>query len=239
MTNLEQLVSEIEALSPEDRISLERQYVSGDLIRLKNNVIASNVSLEDYMEHYAADHCEWVEGYVIKMSPSSIEHTDLLKYLVHLLDAFFELRPIGRLIVQPFVMRLPAFPRRRREPDLLIVLNSNPHKVERTYMDGPADICIEIVSEESIQRDHGDKFDEYEQGGVPEYWILDPLRNEARFYRLNETGRYIRQSEDAQGNYRTPALHGLAVHVPTLWQEQFPGPVATGAIVQAMLADHD
>lgn len=249
MTNLEQiqveqstvdrLLDQIRALSPEGRSALERQWIAVELLRLNNNVIASNVSLEDYMENYAANHCEWVEGYVIQMSPSSIEHTDLLKYLVHLLDAFFEFRPIGRLIVQPFVMRLPAFPNRRREPDLLIVLNSNPHKIERTFMDGPADICIEIVSEESVERDHGDKFNEYEQGDVPEYWILDPLRNEARFYRLNADGRYIRQGEDAQGNYRTPALPGLTVHLSTLWQEKFPGPVATGAIVQAMLAEHD
>lgn len=238
---LERLADQFQALSPEGRNVIMREALLVDAkVRLPaGNIIAAGASLEDYMEHYAADHCEWVEGYVIKMSPSSIEHTDLLKYLVHLLDAFFEFRSIGRLIVQPFVMRLPAFPKRRREPDLLVVLNSNPHKIERTFMDGPADICIEIVSEESVERDHGDKFKEYEQGGVPEYWILDPLRNEARFYRLNDEGRYVRQTENAQGNYYTPALPALALHVPTLWQEKFPGPGATASTIQAMLADQN
>jgi Uma2 family endonuclease len=198
-------------------------------------IVAVGITLEDYMEHYAADHCEWVEGVVIRVSPSELTQTKLLHYLYQLLDAFFELRPIGTVIGQPFVMRLPAFPRRRREPDLLVVLKSNPHELKNTYMDGPADICIEIVSEDSVDRDHGDKFKEYEKGGVPEYWIIDPLRDESRFYRLNEAGRYIRQAEDTEGSYRTPALPGLILHVPTLWQDELPGPGATSAAVKAML----
>jgi len=132
-------------------------------------------------------------------------------------------------------MRLAAFPRRRREPDLLVILNTNTHELTDTYMSGPADICIEVVSEGSIDTDHGDKFKEYEKGGVPEYWIIDPLHTETRFYRLNPSGRYVRQSEDPEGNYHTPALPGFALHVPTLWQSALPGPGATFEAVKQML----
>lgn len=200
-------------------------------------IIASNVSLEDYMEYYAADHCEWVEGYIIKMSPGTLKHNSLIRYLAALLDTYFELIGLGRLVTQPFVMRLPAFPRRCREPDLFVVLNTNLAELRETYMDGPADICIEIVSEESIERDYEDKFKEYEVGGVPEYWILDPLQKESRFYRRDETGHFIRHTEDALGNYTTPALPKLALHVPTLWQENLPGPIAVTEAVKAMLKD--
>jgi Uma2 family endonuclease len=208
------------------------EQVLNDVI---GEIVATNVSLEEYMEHYAADHCEWVEGVVIKMSPGTIKHNKIMQYLIHLFNAYFELNPIGALITQPFVMRLAAFPNRRREPDLLVVLKTNPHELKETYMDGPADLCIEIVSEDSIDRDHGEKFKEYEKGGVPEYWIVDPIHKESRFYRLNEAGIYSRQTEDAQGNYYTPALPGLALHVPTLWNEDLPGPGATSAAVKAML----
>jgi len=43
--------------------------------------------------------------------------------------------------------------------------------LKHTYPDGPADLAIEIVSEESRLRDRGEKFAEYEVGGVKEYWI--------------------------------------------------------------------
>ena len=200
-----------------------------------DNIVAVNVSLEDYMAHYAADHCEWVEGVVIKMSPVTSQHDRLTYFLRQLLEAFFELRPIGIVKSQPFMMRLEAFPKRRREPDLFVILHTNPHELKNTYMDGPADIVIEVVSEESVKRDHGEKFIEYEKGGVPEYWIVDPIHEESRFYRLHEDGRYRRQAEDSDGHYQTPALSGLKIHVPTLWQAELPGPGATFAAVQAML----
>ncbi len=61
------------------------------------------------------------------------------------------------------------------------------------------------------------------------------LRSEALFYRLNTAGVFVRQPEDAEGNYRTPLLPGLVVHVPTLWQEKLPGPGAVVRAVEAML----
>lgn len=195
----------------------------------------AQVSLDEYMAHYAAQHYEWVEGVLIPMAPATLGHNDLIKYLAQLLDIYFELKPGGRVVMQPFVMRLEAFPNRRREPDLLVVLDTNPHELKDTYLDGPADICIEVVSSESGERDHGEKFIEYEKGGVPEYWIIDPLRQEARLYRLNDEGVYTRQTEDRDGNYCTPALPGLVLHVPTLWQEKLPGPVAITQFVNQHL----
>lgn len=201
----------------------------------KEQVEQALVSLEDYMAQYAAQHYEWVEGIIIPLTPTALEHNKLVYYLMLFLDCYFEQVALGRTIGRPFVMRLPAFPNRRREPDLMVVLATNPHELKHTYLDGPADICIEVVSEESVARDHGEKFAEYEQGGVSEYWIIDPLRSECRFYRLNEQGAYIRQNEAPDGYYQTVALPGLKLHVPTLWQETLPGPGATFASVKAML----
>jgi len=122
-----------------------------------------------------------------------------------------------------------------REPDVQVILKSNPGELKRTYMNGPADVCIEIVSLESGQRDHGAKFEEYEQGGVGEYWIVDPLHRECRFYALDEAGRYAHRIEDAEGIYRSPRLPGLALHVPTLWNETLPTVPDVLQSLQAML----
>ena len=199
------------------------------------SLAAPQISLEDYMEHYAAQHYEWVEGVLIPMTPATLKHNDLLYYFHTLLHTYFTLQTIGRVIGQPFVIRLPESPNRRREPDLLVVLASNPNTLTVTHMDGAPDICIEIVSEESTACDHGEKFAEYEAGGVSEYWIIDSVRHEARFYRLNAEKRYIRQNEDAAGNYTSPALPGLVLHVPTLWAEKLPDPIATVSAVKTML----
>lgn len=131
-------------------------------------------------------------------------------------------------------MRLPATDS-AREPDLQIILDGNPGTLHDTYMEGPADICIEVVSPESISRDHGTKFEEYEKGGVGEYWIIDPVHRECRFYHLGNDGVYVPQSEDADGYHTTPRLPNFRLHVPTLWAEKLPGPTQIAQTVRAML----
>jgi len=201
-------------------------------------IVAKDLTVDEFMTRYMDGFYEYVEGYVIQMSPNRIEHIDLLGYLIVLVSTYFELRPIGRVISQPFVMRLPAFPKRRREPDAMIILNSNPGRIECTYMNGAPDLVIEIISEESFVRDNGEKFIEYQNGGVGEYWLLDRLRQDARFYRPNADKIYVPQPI-TDGIYQTPILPGLKLHVPTLWQEQLPGPIAVGNAVCAMLAPNE
>ena len=196
---------------------------------------STQVSAEEYMAHYAHDHYEWEQGRLVKMSPVSDRHDEIASYLQSLLRTYFELNPIGRVKRDPFVMRLDTL-NSRREPDLQVILKTNPGQFTDTAMIGPADICIEIVSLERVERDYGTKFQEYEAGGVREYWIVDPIRVECRICRLNVKGRYQTQTLDADDNYQTPLLPGLKLHVPTLWLDQLPGPLATAESVKAMLA---
>ncbi len=208
-------------------IQLPRQVPAGE-------VVAVDVSAEEYMQHYAADHHEWVRGIVIKMSPIHLTHQQIVDYLRLLLQAYFALRPIGRVQSEPFVLRLPDS---RREPDLMLILGDNQTNLHDTYMDGPADICIEVVSPESVARDYGEKMAEYEAGGVPEYWIIDPQRERCTFYRVDEAGHYAQVQPDAEGHYQTERLPDLAVHVPTLWQDPLPNVLDVADTLRAMLAE--
>jgi Uma2 family endonuclease len=200
-------------------------------------IIATNVSEAEYMEKYAAHYCEWVNGVVIKMSPASLRHNEIIAFLYMLLKTYFRRKLIGKVVPSPFVMRLADD--ERREPDLQIVLKSNPHQLTDTEMKGPADICIEVVSQESVERDRGEKFAQYEKHGVREYWILDPLRDETLFYRLNDEGTYEPQPLDDEMNYRTPLLPDFVLHVPVLWQSELPEASEISLAVQAMLNSGD
>ncbi len=197
-------------------------------------VVARDVSAEDYMAQHAAYFREWVEGVVIDVSPVAKIHERLTRYLNHLLDAYFDANPVGTAYSAPFVMQLDSA-HSRREPDIQIILNTNPGQQADMAVIGPADICIEIVSRESISRDYGDKFSEYQDAGVKEYWIIDPARKVASFHRLDETGVYVPQTPDASGNYQTTLLPKFDFHVPTLWAKSLPGYGAIGRAVEAMM----
>jgi Uma2 family endonuclease len=196
-------------------------------------IVATGVSRDEYLAQYAADRHEWTQGVVIKMSPESMRHMLLIDYLSVLLKAYFELNPIGITARASFVLRLDMI-ETCREPDLQVILNDNPGTLTDTAMIGAADICVEVVSPESVARDYGHKFADYEKAGVREYWIIDPLRQDGRFHRLQESGLYARLDPNASGHYRTPLLPRLALHVPTLWQETLPGISATVRAVQQM-----
>lgn len=197
-------------------------------------ILATGVTFEEYLERFAGMHCELVDGNVIKMSPIHERHDKLVRYGALLFEAYFALNPIAEIRQDPFVMStLPELP--KRQPDIQVILKTNSGRLTPTFMDGPADIVIEITSHGTEEVDRGDKFVEYEKGGVQEYWIFDPLRRESLFYRLNAEGIYMPQPLDENGNYQTPLLPGLLIHVPTLWKDPLPNFFAVGKAVQEML----
>lgn len=158
---------------------------------------------------------EWVDGEVVMTSPAGYKHQDIADFLVSVLRLFVEARQLGAVLSAPFQMRLE---RTGREPDLLFVASTHLDRLRETYLDGPADLVVEIVSPESVGRDRGEKFYEYEQAGIPEYWLIDPQREEAEFYQLDARGRYRLIWPDAEGIYRSKILDGFWLRVDWLWQ---------------------
>jgi Uma2 family endonuclease len=208
------------------------------IVNTSGNIVGFNVPEDVYMRDYAEYFCEWIDGTVIKMSPVHERHDKITRYLTRLVEAYLELRPIGEVRQGPFVMHYEIEHdgekhHRNREPDIQVILGENQQRLKATYMDGVADIVIEVVSSESITRDYAEKFHEYEQAGVPEYWIIDPIKEECRFYLLNAKGNFVLQ--EVEDVYTIAQLPGLKLHIPTLWQENLPGPGATFKAVQAML----
>lgn len=198
------------------------------------NILAVDVSAEDYMEKFAEHHREWVNGTVYAMSPIHIRHNLLVRYLSNLLDVYFELNPIGTFQNDPFVMKIETEESTtRRQPDLQIILGDNVKNLKETFMDGVADICVEVVSDGSTRVDLGDKFVEYEAAGVKEYWIIDPTRDQTHFYRLNDDGHYKQQVVDAI--YQTNLLPKLQLSIKTLWHDPLPKPTAIVKAVQDMM----
>lgn len=162
---------------------------------------------------------EWENGEVIMLSPASRRHENISDFLVAVLRIFAETRGLGEVISAPFPMRTgPDLP--VREPDILFVAKENLERLKDTHLEGPADLVVEITSPESAERDRGKKFYEYEKGGVREYWLIDPDREEAEFYRL-VSGRY-RLIYPEGGIYRSEVLPGFWLRVDWLWQDPLP-----------------
>lgn len=167
---------------------------------------------------------EWVDGEVVMVSPASRRHQQVADFLTKTFGTYAEIRDLGIVLSAPFQMHLADI-RRGREPDLLFIAKERLHLFKETYLDGPADLAIEIISPESRLRDRGEKYAEYEAAGVREYWLLDPERREADFYCLDERGRYRLIELQEQGIYRSEVLSGFWLKPDWLWQEPLPSPI--------------
>lgn len=98
----------------------------------------------------------------------------------------------------------------------------NHERLHETYLEGPADLVVEVISPESVGRDRGDTFVEYEAGGVPEYWLIDPQREQAEFYQLTDSGQYRFVPMDDAGRYHSAVVTAFWLRVDWLWQEPLP-----------------
>jgi len=180
------------------------------------------MSYEEFLEWCDEDTwAEWVNGEVVMVSPAATKHQLITGLLLQIMNIYAETRNLGQVLSAPFLMRLPDVPS-GREPDLLFVARAHLDRLKGTHLDGPADLVVEIVSPESRVRDRGEKFYEYEATGVGEYWLVDPDRQQAEFYRLGADGHYRLLMADVEGIYHSEVLPGLWLKVEWLWQEPLP-----------------
>ena len=183
---------------------------------------ARRMSYAEFLDWCDEDtRAEWVDGEVIIVSPASLVHQTLVGFLLNILEIYVEQRELGQVIAAPFQMKTgPELP--GREPDLLFIARENLGRLEGVYLDGPADLAIEVVSSGSRLRDRREKLAEYEMGGVREYWVIDPEERRADFHVLAADGRYERRRMDEDGVYPCEVIAGFRLREAWLWQQPLP-----------------
>ena len=177
------------------------------------------MSYEAFLERTDLTFAEWVNGEIVVKPSETSRHQDLAVFLLATLSVFVEERHLGWTLSRFQIKLAPDLP--GREPDILFVCHTNSARRHTYYLEGPADLIIEIVSLESRVRDRGEKFYEYEQAGVKEYWLVDYEREQAEFYLLDERGIYQAAPLD-EGVFRSEVLEGLELDTAWLWQEPLP-----------------
>src|SRR5437773_615065 len=127
----------------------------------------AEMSYEEFLNaNWPRNDLEWVDGKVIPLHPVTHLHQEVLGFLVCVLGHYVEADKLGRVFMEPFQMKTgPDLP--GRAPDIFFVKAANVGRLKPVYFEGPADLVIEVISPGSRGVDRGEKFYEYEQGGVP------------------------------------------------------------------------
>ncbi|MCB9881425.1 MAG: Uma2 family endonuclease [Planctomycetes bacterium] len=176
------------------------------------------LTFEEFVEEIPDEMCaEWVDGRAVLMTTPSIENLAISNFLLTTLTLFAEDRNAGRVFCERCLMRTgPDLP--GRVPDVLFVAREHDDRFRKNYLDGPADLAVEIVSPHGRVRDRIHKYAEYERGGVREYWLIEPETREASFHVLDEDGRYRERPLASDGRYHSTVLEGLWLDPAWLWE---------------------
>lgn len=167
---------------------------------------ADYLSLPDDGNHY-----EIVHG-VLFMAPSpSGEHQDAELEIAAHLRTYVKLAGLGVVRIAPFDVRLS--PRDVLQPDIFVVLNAKRQKLQKTFLDGPPDLAIEIASPSTAGFDRREKQDTYARFVVPEYWIVDAGARTVEVLVLEE------------GHYRSLGVFSGKQTLPSRIISYFPVPV--------------
>jgi Uma2 family endonuclease len=169
---------------------------------------------------------EWVEGEVILMSPVSVPHADIVSWLNILLGLFVARHRLGKVIATEVMVRLQH---RRRLPDIFFVRQEREGNFSKTYLEGAPDLIVEVVSPDSESRDWREKYLEYQESGVAEYWVIDPNSAHAEFYGLKD-GKY-QTLEVKQDFFHSLVLKGFHFNVTWLWQQPLPNVYETAKML--------
>jgi Uma2 family endonuclease len=149
-----------------------------------------------------------LDGLIIRDSPAIPKHAFTVTWTTLLIGNYNLKFNLGAVLTATATVRLSLY--NAPEPDIFFIAKNRMGIIRDKYVDGPPDLCVEVVSKSSRKYDRGRKFVLYAEHGVKEYWLIDPLKNRAEFYE-NKGGEFVPIAPDELGRIHSRVLHGLWV----------------------------
>ena len=124
---------------------------------------------------------ELVDGKLLLMNPPAKKHFNITRLLMKLFEAEIDRQKLDIEVFAGIGVRTGT--NRARIPDISLVDGNEwrniPDEIS-AVIEVPLLLAVEIVSpgREQIERDYIEKAEEYKNTGIPEYWIIDPIKQQ-------------------------------------------------------------
>jgi Uma2 family endonuclease len=167
------------------------------------------LNVED-LENLPADgrRYEIVDGELHMAAAPLKLHQRVLRRLSILFDRAANLDQIGETFFAPVDVRFSPY--NQVQPDLIFIRAERAGIYQGSTVHGAPDIVVEVISPTSIEYDEVVKFRLYQDNGVPEYWIVNPLTRTIRRFTIAQ-GQYVEALAAPDGQVTSPLLPGLAI----------------------------
>lgn len=187
------------------------------------NISAPEMTYEEFLRKYEGQYAEYVGSKVIVNMTVTETHNRLTNFLSTLMQVFVEQKKLGKIYGEPYQMKMEIDGEiRGREPDIFFVKTENTERIGEQYFEGGADLVVEVVSPESVNRDTQEKFREYEKAGVEEYWLIDYSRRTAKFYGFDKNRKYKLLPISPEGKFKSRVIEKMWIDTNWFWQKELP-----------------
>ena len=148
----------------------------------------------DYYSWKFQERVELIKGRVFKMSPAP--NRDHQRISLRLSVAFAQCfsNDLCEVYPAPFDVRLPVQKVSSDQTETVVqpdhCVISDLDKLDDRGCFGAPDLVVEILSPGNTHKEMHEKYDVYQESGVREYWLVNPLDKNVLIYLLNEQGAF-------------------------------------------------
>jgi Uma2 family endonuclease len=173
------------------------------------------ITFEEYLDYDDGtdNRYELVDGELVVMNPPAKKHFIISRFLVRLFEDFISHQKLDIEVFTGIGVRTGS--NKARIPDVSVidgeVWRSIPDNAS-VVVQVPIMLAVEIVSPgaEQISRDYIEKTVEYQNTGIPEYWIVDPIEQKITVGVLNN-GSYTKTVFTEDSAIASSTFPGLKV----------------------------
>lgn len=148
----------------------------------------------DYIRWKFEERLELLKGKIFPLSAPNTKHQRVSMKLGYDLYRFLKGKTC-QVFLAPFDVRLPVKDHKKDDeidtvvqPDICVICDAS--KLDDRGACGAPDLVVEVLSPGNSKKEVRLKFDLYEQAGVKEYWIVNPMQESVMVVLLQEEGRF-------------------------------------------------
>ena len=164
---------------------------------------------------------EYIDGEVFLLTSPGMMHQIILTNMIEVLLPWFKGKKC-RVFAAPFDVTLINEEIENKnvvQPDLLISCDYNEQRNEKDRYTGIPALVVEILSPQTRSRDHTKKLNVYLEGGVSEYWIVDPKKQKVVQYYFVEKQLTEMITYGYQDMVKSIHFEGLEVSAADIFNE--------------------
>jgi Uma2 family endonuclease len=186
--------------------------------------LTKQYSYADYLTWHFNERVELIRGWISKMSPAPGTTHQAVSWDIAYYFANYFRKTNCKTFAAPFDVRLLDSKKSKNnqqvfsvvQPDICVICDEK--KIDERGCVGAPDLIIEIVSPGNSKREMKTKYELYEENGVREYWIANPLEKNIMLYVLKAKKYHLKKIYFDDDAIESVLFKGLVIDLKEIFK---------------------